>query len=129
VVGAFNLLGGGTIVTIYNVRIGLSLTRMEDDDDDLDVFTDKLMDELIALNDEADLGGSATSGLFEVGVVIEAHGPLEALQLGTVQVKAAAHAAGGHTVKLEVPETWPGWIHEVSLAAEPIVSDPEPALA
>jgi len=109
VVGAFNLLGGGTIVTIYNVRIGLSLTRMEDDDDDLDVFTDKLMDELIALNDEGELGGFATSGLFEVGVLIEAHGPLEALQLGTVQVKAAAHAAGGHTPpSLRCPRRGPG---------------------
>ncbi len=109
-------------MTLYHVRVGLLIVP-DDETDDIDVFTDKLMDELIALNEEADLGGSVASGHFDVSVLVEASAPLDALQLGTVIIKTAAHAAGGHTQGLSVPQDWPGWIHEDSLAADPVKDD------
>ncbi len=120
-----HLLGGGQ-VTMYRVRIGLQITAT-DESDDMDVETTRLMDELVALNDEADLGGSLTSGAFEVWVTVPADSPLQALQLGAVIVKTAAHAAGGNTSKLELPQDWPAWLHEVSLAADPVEAPAVPA--
>lgn len=112
----FYLLEGDGM-TKHRVRIGLHLTAT-DVTDDLDAFTDSLMDELVNLNDEADMGGSVTDGYFDVWVTVHAENGLEALQLASVIVKTAAHAAGGQHSGLQVPTEWPGWIHEVSLASE-----------
>ena len=115
---ALHLLGGGHVTT-YRVRIGLQITAT-DENDDMDADTTRLMDELVALNEDADLGGSLVTGIFDVWVTVPAETPLQALQLGAVLVKTAAHAAGGNTSGLELPEDWPKWLHEVSLAADPV---------
>lgn len=106
-------------MTPYRVSLGLHVTATAESDD-IDAFTDRLMEELVALNEDADLGGSITTGHFTVWVTVDADAPLDALQKGAVVVKTAAHAAGGETEALDVPAEWPAWIHEVSLAAEPV---------
>jgi hypothetical protein len=101
------------------VRVGLEIT-LEYPAADIDAFTDRLMDELLELNDAADVGGSVKTGLFDVWVTVSAASPLESLQLGVLTIKTAVHAAGGGTRSLRVPRDWPDWIHEVSLAADPV---------
>lgn len=104
-------------MTMYRVRIGLQMTAT-DVTDDIDAFTDSLMDELIKLNDDADLAGSLTDGRFDAWVTVNGEDGLDALRQASVLVKTAAHAAGGQHAGLQVPTDWPGWIHEVSLAAD-----------
>ncbi len=108
-------------MTDYRVRVGITISP-ESMADDLDVFSDKLIDELIAINPEADLGGSAATGEFDVWVTVHADAPLDALRLGMIDITTAAHAAGGATSGLQVPTEWPEWIHEVSLAADPVLA-------
>ena len=108
-------------MTVYEVKVGLQFAGTEGED--LDGFTDIFMDQLVSLNDEADLGGSVTSGLFEATVTVEADSPFDALCQGCIIIKTAAHASGGSTGELEVPTEWPSWLHEVSLAADPVLDD------
>ena len=105
----------------YIVRVGLLITP-EHVGDDVDAFTDQMMEQLAELNDEPDLGGSVASGHFDVSVTVESDAPFDALQQGCLLIKTAAHAAGGTTARLEVPDEWPDWVHEVSLAADPVDS-------
>lgn len=109
-------------MTTYRVRVGLKITP-EHADDDIDVFTDDMMTQLECLNDDADLGGSATSGAFQVWVTIDASNPLEAVINGSATIRAAAHAAGGSTPAWPRAEDWPGWIETVSVEAEPLALD------
>ena len=106
-------------MTTYQVRVGLHITP--DGGETVDAFTDRMTEELFNLCEDADLGGSAISEEFMVAVTVDADAPLEALTKGCILIKTAAHAAGGHTSSLEVPvDEWPEWMHEVSLAAEPV---------
>lgn len=68
---------------------------------DLDEHTDAVMEELLKLESaelsDADIAASLESGEVSVSVVAEAPTFEEAAALGDSAIRAAIHAAGGHT--------------------------------
>ncbi len=106
-------------MTTYRVRLGL-IVKPEDETDDIDKFTDDMMQELHTLDPEADMGGSVESGAFVVWVTVDATTPFEAVVTGGSTIRTAAHAAGGITRDWPEPHEWPNWIQAVSLNAEPV---------
>ncbi|HEU0132443.1 MAG TPA: hypothetical protein VFQ85_15775 [Mycobacteriales bacterium] len=102
-------------MTTYSVRIALHIVC--DDPAETDSFTDALMDELVKINQGADLGGSLTTGTFDVWVTEEAASPTEAVVLASGTVRAAAHAAGGDTRDWPDAAVWPEWLQEKAVEA------------
>ena len=102
-------------MTRYSVRIALHIAC--DGEATLDAFTDRFMDELVAINEGADMGGSLTTGLFDVWVTEDAESPTEAVVRGAGTVRAAAHAAGGATHEWPDANVWPAWLREKAVEA------------
>lgn len=97
-------------MTRYAVRVALRIAGV-----DVDAFTDRLMAELAASNDGADLDGSVTSGAFDVWVTEEAGSPTEAVVLGAATVRAAPHAVLGTR-----GESWPDRLRETGVEANEV---------
>lgn len=101
--------------------IAVQLTRAFEvhSDGDLEAHTDQLMRELLALESDtirdADVSGSVTDGIVEVSVYAIGSSFDEAAGLGDAAIRAAIHAAGGHT---------PGWVpvRQVVDAAEMVTA-------
>jgi hypothetical protein len=114
------MLEGGQVTT-YTVRIALQI--VSGGVAELDSFTDDLMDELVKINEGADIGGSLASGLFDVWVTQEADSPTQAVVLGAGTVRAAAHAAGGATHDWPDAAVWPEWLRERAVEAKELGAD------
>ena len=101
-------------MTTYSVRVALSIAG---DEADVDAFTDRLMAELVAVNDGADLGGSIAAGTFDVWVIEEAASPTDAVVRGAATVRAVAHAARGTS-----GEGWPDGLRETGVEANEVAA-------
>lgn len=111
-------------MTAYSVRIALHIACR--DEAELDAFTDAFMDELVKINGGADMGGSLASGSFDVWVTEEAESPSQAVVRGAGTVRAAAHAAGGHTHDWPDANVWPAWLREEAVEAREAERAPDP---
>lgn len=105
----------------YCVRLGLSIRETEPEDD-LDAFTTDLTGQLLALDPEAEIVGSLATGMFQVWVHAEADNVVDAVVRGTATVRAAGHAAEGHTPDWPTADAWPHWIENRSVEAH-VVDD------
>jgi len=105
-------------VSRYSVRLALYI--MSSRSEDMDSFTDHMMEHLVELNDDADMGGSLSTGLFDVWVTVEAGSATEAALAGTTIIRTAAHAAGGYTQDWPQANEWPAWLRERAIEAHEV---------
>lgn len=105
-------------MTTYRVRLSVLITPP----DDLDDFTDELMGELLKICTDGDLGGSLTSGEFDIWVTVEAATLEDGVLRGTSDIRAAAHAAGARTHDWPTPEEWPSWLQTQAVEAHLVES-------
>lgn len=101
-------------MTTYNVRVVL---RIAGDADEVDAFTDRLMEALAVRNDGADLGGSLASGAFDVWVTEEASSPTEAVARGAATVRTVAHEVRGTS-----GDAWPDGLREIGVEANEVAT-------
>lgn len=97
----------------------------EDETDDIDAFTDELMDQLVMLDPTADLHGSITTGEFFITVTVEAQETFDAIDRARALIRAAAHAAGANTASWHQTEDVWSWM----LPTGPLHADPANAVA